>query len=186
METAEIFKKLAEPIEVRWRVGKNMGDKFSVLAYLDARQVQQRLDDILGPENWSNVYDSETGTATVSIKIDGEWISKTDVGTDSQVEKEKGKASDSFKRAAVLWGIGRFLYTDKKYSGKMLPKDPSGKYCMTADKKKVLYNGEQISLYMNGLSTSMGLLNQIWHEEKELQSDPNFLEAMSNLKPFLK
>mgnify|MGYP003552619892 FL=1 len=185
METAEIFKKLAEPIEVRWRVGKNMGDKFSVLAYLDARQVQQRLDDIVGPNNWGNVYDSESGTATLSIRVDGEWIHKTDVGTESQVEKEKGKSSDALKRAAVLWGIGRFLYTDKKYSGKMLPKDPSGKYCMTSDKKKVLYNGEQISLYMNGLSTSMGLLNQIWHEEKELQSDPKFLEAMTNLKKYL-
>ena len=67
----------------------------------------------------------------------------------------------------------------------MLPLDQSGKYPTTADGKMILYNGEQITLYMNGLSTSMGLLNQIWHEEKELQADPRFLEAMSNLKKYL-
>ena len=68
----------------------------------------------------------------------------------------------------------------------MLPLDQSGKYPTTADGKKILYNGEQLTLYMNGLSTSMGLLNQIWHEEKELQADENFKAAMAALKEFLK
>ena len=68
----------------------------------------------------------------------------------------------------------------------MLPLDQSGKYPTTADGKKIMYNGEQITLYMNGLSTSMGLLNQIWHEEKELQADENFKAAMAALKEFLK
>ena len=185
-EIKSIFTKLAETMPVKWRVGPKIGSRLSVLAYLDARMVQQRLDDIVGPENWANVYDSETGTATISIFINGEWVSKTDVGTESKVDKEKGKASDSFKRAAVLWGVGRFIYTDPKYSGKMLPLDQSGKYPTTADGKKILYNGEQITLYMNGLSTSMGLLNQIWHEEKELQADENFKAAMAALKDFLK
>ena len=110
-EIKDIFRKLAEPMPVKWRVGPKIGSRLSVLAYLDARMVQQRLDDVVGPENWANVYDSETGTATISIFINGEWVSKTDVGTESKVDKEKGKASDSFKRAATNIGIGRELYT---------------------------------------------------------------------------
>lgn len=65
---------------------------------------------MLSPENWSNTYEAESGTASISIRINNEWICKSDIGTDSNVEKEKGKASDAFKRAAVLWGIGRNLY----------------------------------------------------------------------------
>ena len=70
-EIKDIFRKLAEPMPVKWRVGPKIGSRLSVLAYLDARMVQQRLDDIVGPENWANVYDSETGTATISIFING-------------------------------------------------------------------------------------------------------------------
>jgi len=85
------------------------------LAYIDARQAQDLLDEVCWPENWKVEYrDIMNGLfAWVSIKVWEEWITKWDWGTESQIEKEKGLISDSFKRACVCWGIWRFLYSLK-------------------------------------------------------------------------
>lgn len=88
------------------------GDKAMALAYIDARDVMDRLDSVLGAENWSDRYDF-SGPRTIcylSIKIDGEWVTKADGAGDTAVEAEKGAISDAFKRAAVKWGVGRYLY----------------------------------------------------------------------------
>lgn len=82
------------------------------LAYIDARDVMERLDAVCGPANWQDRYEFH-GARTVcylSIRIDGEWITKADGAGDSDVEAEKGAISDALKRAAVKWGIGRYLY----------------------------------------------------------------------------
>ena len=73
-----------------------------------------RLDEEVGPAYWRDEY-HETAlgvVCTLSIWTDGEWVGKTDIGTDSDIEGEKGAYSDAFKRAAVKWGIGRELYGD--------------------------------------------------------------------------
>lgn len=99
---------------VSWRaqtVTKD-GTKALALAYIDARDVMDRLDEVCGPENWSDRYEFH-GSRTVcylSIRVDGEWIVKADGAGDSDVEAEKGAISDALKRAAVKWGIGRYLY----------------------------------------------------------------------------
>lgn len=100
-----------EPDRLHWRVGATNGDKSKgiALAYLNARDVMQRLDGCVGMSNWQNTYPMP-GVCELSIKIDGEWITKTNAAGETQVEAEKGMASDAFKRAAVLWGIGRYLY----------------------------------------------------------------------------
>jgi hypothetical protein len=88
------------------------GTKAMALAYIDARDVMQRLDEVCGPANWQDRYEFH-GTRTVcylSVRVDGEWITKADGAGDSDVEAEKGAISDSLKRAAVKWGIGRYLY----------------------------------------------------------------------------
>jgi hypothetical protein len=100
--------------EIEWRVGSTNGDKTSglALAYLTARHVMERLDTVCGPENWQDRYEFH-GARTVcylSIRIDGEWVTKADGAGDSDVEAEKGAISDALKRAAVKWGIGRYLY----------------------------------------------------------------------------
>lgn len=83
------------------------------LAYIDARDVMDKLDAAVGPENWQDSY-TETPSGrvicTLSIRIDGEWVSKSDGAGGTQVEAEKGGVSDALKRAAVKWGIGRYLY----------------------------------------------------------------------------
>ncbi len=100
---------------IHWRaqtLTKN-GDKALALAYLDARDVMDRLDDVCGPENWQSRY-VETAKGRVlceiGIKIGDEWVWKSDGAGDTAVEGEKGGISDALKRAAVQWGIGRYLY----------------------------------------------------------------------------
>jgi len=91
---------------------KRQGPRGIMLDYIDSRQVMGLLDAVVGPENWSDSYVEISGSlfCKISIKVDGQWISKMDCGSESAIESEKGQASDAFKRAAVKWGIGRFLY----------------------------------------------------------------------------
>lgn len=103
------------PNEIEWRVGSTNSDKTSglALAYLTARHVMERLDEVCGPEGWQDRYEFH-GKRTVcylSIRINGEWVTKADGAGDSEVEAEKGAISDALKRAAVKWGIGRYLYS---------------------------------------------------------------------------
>ena len=115
------LSKLAEtmPYKTRqWPWGK-------MLSYITARQAQDRLDDVVWPENWKVEYKEVAWNlfAWVSIRVSiseyikrwgsetqWEWITKWDAWSESNIEKEKGHISDSFKRACVCWGIGRFLY----------------------------------------------------------------------------
>jgi len=112
------WESLSDPFaenQVHWRVGRKTKDRTSamVLAYLDARDVMNRLDAVVGPENWSDEY-TETASGRVicklSIKTRSGWVSKSDAAGDTAVEGEKGAVSDAFKRAAVKFGIGRYLY----------------------------------------------------------------------------
>lgn len=91
------------------------GPSNTTLAYIDARQVMDLLDEVVGPENWQTDYKDLNGKIYCGIAIrtnqmENVWVWKWDMGTESEYEAEKGEASDAFKRAAVKWGIGRFLY----------------------------------------------------------------------------
>lgn len=102
------------PSAIEWRVGSTTGDKSKgmALAYLTARDVMDRLDDVCGPANWQDRYEFH-GSRTVcylSIRIGDDWVTKADGAGDSDVEAEKGAISDALKRCAVKWGIGRYLY----------------------------------------------------------------------------
>lgn len=92
----------------------NKGGYATILAYKDARVDMKRLDTVVGSMNWQKKYDIINGNLFCSVGIrneaTGEWIWKQDVGTESMTEKEKGQASDAFKRACFNWGIGRELY----------------------------------------------------------------------------
>lgn len=101
--------------EIDCRVGSVVpGKGCSLLMYKNARVDMTLLDEVVGPENWKRSHEVINGNlfCTVSVRSDsGEWVAKQDVGTESYTEKEKGQASDAFKRACVNWGIGRELYT---------------------------------------------------------------------------
>lgn len=99
--------------EIECRVAQAKENGVSVLLYKDARCDQNILDETVGPMFWQRHHVRDNANCIVSI-WDGErhmWVSKEDTGTESNTEKEKGLASDSFKRACFNWGIGRELYT---------------------------------------------------------------------------
>lgn len=117
------LKNLNKKIPYQWRVqsfSKNVA-KAQCVAYIDARDVEDLLDEVVGKENWQDDYKMIDGKlfAGIGIRIntggathiEEQWVWKWDTGVESNIEKEKGQVSDSFKRAAVKWGIGRFLYS---------------------------------------------------------------------------
>ena len=100
---------------VSWRIGAKSKDKTKarLLAYIDARDVMEVLDRAVGFDNWQCRYNlAEAGVliCEIGLRINGEWLWRANGAGDTQVEAEKGKCSDAFKRAAVLWGVGRYLY----------------------------------------------------------------------------
>jgi hypothetical protein len=101
----------ADEIEVRVSQATEKG--VALLLYKDARVDQNILDKTVGAMNWQRHHTRENANCIVSIwdEKKQQWISKEDTGTESNTEKEKGLASDSFKRACFNWGIGRELYT---------------------------------------------------------------------------
>lgn len=108
------FRRL-KACEVDARIAQIKETWLTLLLYKDARVDQNILDETVGPENWQRSHEliGDNLYCTVSI-YDADkkmWVSKQDVGTESNTEAEKGQASDSFKRACFNWGIGRELYT---------------------------------------------------------------------------
>lgn len=114
-EQKDFLKKLSEPLditEVDFRI-QSISEKgyATVLAYKDARVDMNRLDEVCGLL-WQDKYELIDGQlfCSIGIKVDDEWVWRQDVGIESKTEKEKGRASDAFKRAGFRWGIGRELY----------------------------------------------------------------------------
>ena len=124
-----IEQKLRAPFpskDVEWRIQSVDKDKLRGLAvpYIDSRAVQNRLDEVFGIYGWQNTFspwhtrkkgasgqiESQICGISVYDKNTGEWITKWDGAEDTNIEPIKGGLSDSFKRAAVQWGIGRYLY----------------------------------------------------------------------------
>jgi len=129
---------LQEPFaahEIKWRVGNvaRNGKRATLLTYIDARAAMDRLDDVVGPERWRDTYQAGPDGGLICLlellvtvrraprvrllgadDEDGEpiweWVGKRDVAENTKVEAVKGGVSDAFKRAAVKWGIGRYLY----------------------------------------------------------------------------
>ena len=119
------LSKLKDPFpsnHIEWRIGRSgtsgKGPWAQVLAYLSARAIQDRLDEVCGPGNWKCEYrewhESKQGVAAqlcgISILIDNEWVTKWDGAESTDIEAVKGGLSSAFKRAGVAWGIGRYLY----------------------------------------------------------------------------
>lgn len=114
----DLFARLAAPFppdRVSWRVGSVTKDKTKAmaLAFIDARDVMGRLDEVCTPAHWQRRHPHVDKTTTCEIDIwfpELGWVTKSDGAGDTAVEAEKGSLSDSFKRAAVNWGVGRYLY----------------------------------------------------------------------------
>lgn len=138
----------ADEIDVRVATINEKGA--SLLLYKDARCDMNILDETVGAYNWKREHTRDNANCIVSLwdKEKNEWISKEDTGTESFTEKEKGLASDSFKRACFNWGIGRELYTAPFIyiqGSKMKMFEKNGKW-VTYDKffvEKIVYDDKR-------------------------------------------
>lgn len=112
------LKDCFEPNDIEWRLqqcGKGSNGKIwgMALAYVTNRAIMNRLDEVCGPENWKNEFKAAPDGGIlcgISIKIDEEWVTKWDGAENTDIEAVKGGLSGAMKRAAVQWGIGRYLY----------------------------------------------------------------------------
>lgn len=125
MTNATDLARLRDPFapgDIEWRVqqaGEKNGKPWArVLAYVTNRAIMERFDEVVGPDNWQNVFKEGPAGGVVCglsvrvVRADGtvEWVTKWDGAENSDVEPVKGGLSNAMKRAAVQWGIGRYLY----------------------------------------------------------------------------
>lgn len=117
--------------DLEWRVQRTMSNGKGVLIpYITARAIMDRLDEVVGKENWQDSYhditvDGKAGCeCEISIRVNDAWIGKSDAAGATQVEPIKGSRSAALRRAAVHWGIGRYLYD----MGEVVAELSNGKY----------------------------------------------------------
>lgn len=170
----ERLKDPFDPSEIEWRVQQSgmKGDKpwARIIPYLQNRAIMDRLDEVVGPENWKNQYANapEGGVLCgISININGEWVTKWDGAENTDIEGVKGGLSNSMKRAAVQWGIGRFLYHCKPEWAVFTEDRNSAEYTAKIDGKNYFWNAP-ISGNGNGKKSSPPP-----PPKKEPESDPN-------------
>lgn len=169
MGNKNIFRELKSN-EIECRIATVKINGLSLLLYKDARCDMNILDETVGVYNWQRSHSRDNANCTVSIWDDEkkQWISKEDTGTESFTEKEKGIASDSFKRACFNLGIGRELYTapfiwidstkcDIKASGR---KDKNGKEIFTCFDKfaveQILYDDNRCIVALSIINVTKG------------------------------
>ena len=152
-----IREELARPFapeDLEWRIQVTTKDKTSGLAipYVTNRAIQDRLDEVVGPENWYNDYKPWHGNGKkdaqicgISIYFEGKgFITKWDGAEDSDIEPIKGGLSDSMKRAAVQWGIGRVLY--KMDNAPWVSVEQKGNSCVIRDSERPKLNAAYLEL----------------------------------------
>lgn len=222
--------RLLKESEIECRVGTMKSDGCSLLLYKDARVDMRLLDETFGAMNWKRSHEVIDGNLYCTISIwdesKKEWISKQDVGTESMTEKEKGQASDSFKRAGFNWNIGRELYTapfiwikldasevnnrngkpstytkflvkeigynEHREINKLVISDEKGKvrYSMGGTAKveqpkpKESDEDDLIQIAYSDISRAkdVATLQNVWSEYKSLQSNKNFVNAVTAKK----
>lgn len=148
----EKLKELNSEMPFKWREQSVNNRGATMIAYIDARQLFDKLDDVCGVGNWQSdfrlVDNKLYGGIGILVEQESEdgqvppqWVWKWDVGSESNVEKEKGETSDALKRAGVQFGVGRFLYSlgivtlrSAEYNGKWKPADDSGNIIWDKDK----------------------------------------------------
>lgn len=148
-EWKEIFKLLQAPFqddEIEWRpqsaIQRQEGHQLLVLPYVQGQTIQKRLDDILGVY-WKDDYESitvkgkEAIRGYLSIKVGDEWITRTDAAELSDIESVKGGHTNAFKRAAVKFGIGRFLHNVEPKWVRLSPKRLSASDIYVSGKFKI-------------------------------------------------
>lgn len=144
----EIQRRLSEPFsedEIEWRVMRSFtarsGKKYAfVAAYVESRAIMNRLDTVMGIGNWENDFRELHNGILCGIKIhlpNGKTVTKYDGADLTAFEATKGGISGAFKRAAVHFGIGRYLYNLQEEMVQIFPNKNQGKIYMRDNKSKI-------------------------------------------------
>jgi|SRR5262245_4906575 len=167
---AAIFRELAAPFpvdEVQFKPQVVKGSRALAIAYIDARAVMDRLDAVVGVHNWQDRYlllPDNAIQCRLRVRIHGEWVAKADVGSPSDQpdggDRLKAAFSDALKRAAVKFGIGRYLYglpptwtdydpTKRQFTSRPLLPDwaiprPAPASCLNGSAKKLPADGAEL------------------------------------------
>ena len=163
------FRTLKES-EIECRIATVKQNGISLLLYKDARCDMNILDETVGVLGWQRSHTRDNANCIVSVwdTEKQQWISKEDTGTESFTEKEKGLASDSFKRACFNFGIGRELYTapfiwipsEKCEITPSRRKDAKGNNIMTCYDKfkveKIVYDDERNIVALSIINATQG------------------------------
>lgn len=119
-----------EPEDIEWKpitISKKHNRGLAA-AYLTNRAIMDRLDEVCGPESWRNEFTPGPDGGVLcglSIRVNGEWITKWDGAENTDIEAVKGGLSSAMRRAAVQWGIGRYLY---RLPQQWVPVDDRGRF----------------------------------------------------------
>lgn len=197
-----IFRDLTAA-EIEVRVGQvKEGKGCSLLLYKDARCDMNILDETVGPENWQREHYECKGNLFCRVgvnvnyakreysDVDPEWVYKSDCGTESNTEAEKGESSDSFKRACVNWGIGRELYTSPfiwiglngvNLNGKKTYDKFSVKSITIKDKKIVQLEIQNDTLGITVFTWEKGKLTTLPKNTPNADVDTNALKEQNNV-----
>lgn len=169
-----------KPEEIQCRVASlnKEGTGWSLLLYKDARCDMEILDETVGNMFWKREHTRDNANCIVSLWSNelNQWISKEDTGSESMAEKEKGLASDSFKRACFNWGVGRELYT-------------APFIWITAKQGEITeWNGKKTvsnsaKMHVNHIYTDNGVIQEL--EIVDKSGTTRFSYGMSGNKPFL-
>lgn len=184
IETIRLLR--ADEIECRVSMINEKG--LSLLLFKDARVDQKILDETFTPFGWRRTHQDINGCLYCTVEIwDGEkqqWIAKQDVGTTSYAEKEKGQASDSFKRACFNWGVGRELYTAPFIwipSSKVEIQKKDSRY-ITQERfsvQKIEYNEQR---EITGLVIVNGKNQQVYEKKSKAADSRNSKERLSKME----
>lgn len=165
--TLSLLQALKQEIPYRWKVRSARSSGCDCVAFIDAREVMDLLDEVLGPENWQDHYREVAGKVycDLSLRIDGEWITKSDCAGDAVFE-EPGESGDAFQRAAIKWGIGRFLakLEPVRLNAVEAGQDSQGRprFAPADEKGRRIYH---LTAYIHSLSKQQGLATAAQKEE---------------------
>lgn len=167
------------PSDIEWRVqqaGENKEGKpwCMVLAYVTNRAIMKRLDEVCGKQNWKNEYCAAPDGGVmcgISILIDSRWVTKWDAAENTQIEAVKGGMSGAMKRAAVQWGIGRYLYNlDESFARCSTDKQPGSDWVRAKAKSGNLFYWQIPTLPNWALPSSDSSENNTAKQEPTKQS----------------
>ncbi len=181
--TPIVFRNL-KPTEIECRAQATYEKSQKILLYKNARVDMNILDETVGCFNWQRRHEEIKGNLFCGVGIkqgDGEWTWKYDCGTESNTEKEKGEASDAFKRACVCWGIGRELYTAPTISITLTDEDYfKGKVCQTFSVKDIDINSNKEITYLC-ITDRRGNVRFEWGEHKPSMTSKQKREILNRL-----